>query len=120
MLSIKGALMQIWKSPHMFMCSYKSNTLKCLHFSSLFLSRYLPLKFVIFSNFLHILRAHISKSKRCFNMKSSANYFHMTTKILADFQICISVPLKFFRVLTHIFFNMRHFRLQILPPCYST
>ena len=27
-------------------------------------------------------------------MKSSAYYFHLTTKILADFQICISVPLK--------------------------
>ena len=26
-------------------------------------------------------------------MKSSTHYFHMTTKILADFQSCISVPL---------------------------
>ena len=26
-------------------------------------------------------------------MKSSAYYFHIKTKILADFQICISVPL---------------------------
>ena len=26
-------------------------------------------------------------------MKSSAYYFHMKTKILADFQICINVPL---------------------------
>ena len=26
-------------------------------------------------------------------MKSSTYYFHMKTKILADFQICISVPL---------------------------
>ena len=41
----------------------------------------------------HISRAHISKSKRCFNVKSSTYYFHMKTKILADFQICISVPL---------------------------
>ena len=37
--------------------------------------------------------AHISKSKRCFNVESSAYYFHMKTKILEDFQICISVPL---------------------------
>ena len=27
-------------------------------------------------------------------MKSSTYYFHMKTKILADFQICISVPLR--------------------------
>ena len=28
------------------------------------------------------------------NVKSLTYYFHMKTKILADFQICISVPLK--------------------------
>ena len=33
-------------------------------------------------------------------MKSSAYYLHMTTKILADFQICISVPLKYLYVLS--------------------
>ena len=33
---------------------------------------------------------HILKS---FNVKSST-YFHMKTKILADFQICVSVPLN--------------------------
>ena len=27
-------------------------------------------------------------------MKSSTHYFHLKTKILADFQICISVPLS--------------------------
>ena len=27
-------------------------------------------------------------------MKSSTYHFHMKTKIFADFQICISVPLK--------------------------
>ena len=32
--------------------------------------------------------------KRCFNVKSSASYFHIKTKILADFHICIIVPLK--------------------------
>ena len=40
-------------------------------------------------------RVHISKNKRCFNMKSSTYYFYMKTKILADFQICDSVPLIF-------------------------
>ena len=39
-------------------------------------------------------RMHILKSKRYFNVKSSTCYLHMKTKILADFQICISVPLK--------------------------
>ena len=40
------------------------------------------------------LRAHISESKKCFNVKPSTHYFHMKTRILADFQICISVPSK--------------------------
>ena len=43
--------------------------------------------------FTHIMCAY-SKSKSCFNVKSSADHFHMTTKILTDFQICISVPLS--------------------------
>ena len=41
----------------------------------------------------HILsRVHISKRKRCFNAKFSTYFFHMKIKILADFQIYISVP----------------------------
>ena len=40
-------------------------------------------------------RAHISKSKRCFNVKSSTYYFHIKTKILADFQICNTVILMY-------------------------
>ena len=75
------------------------------------LSSYLPVKFVnvlksrlIFNIFccfwmfaneaLHISRAHISKSKSCFNEKSSTHYLHMKTKILAYFQICVGAPLK--------------------------
>ena len=42
--------------------------------------------------FFYISRAHISKSKRCFNVKFSTYYFHMNTKIFSDFQICVSVP----------------------------
>ena len=34
------------------------------------------------------------KNKRCFNVKSLTFYFHMKTKTLADFQICISLPLS--------------------------
>ena len=35
----------------------------------------------------------ISKGKRYFSGRSSTYYFQIKTKILADFQICISVPL---------------------------
>ena len=38
------------------------------------------------------LSVRISKSKRCFNVKSSTYYFHTKTKIVADFQISISAP----------------------------
>ena len=44
-------------------------------------------------NFSYISRTHISESKRCINVKCSTYYFHMKTKILADFEICISAPL---------------------------
>ena len=46
------------------------------------------------TNFSHISRAYISKSKRCFNVKSSTYYLHMKTKILTDFKICTSAPLN--------------------------
>ena len=36
----------------------------------------------------------MSKSKRYFNVNFLTYYFHMKTKILADFQICISVPIR--------------------------
>ena len=44
--------------------------------------------------FTYLTRLHISKSKTCFNVKFPTYYFHMKTKILADFQICINVPLR--------------------------
>ena len=44
------------------------------------------------TNFSHILRAHITESKRYFIVKSSTYYFHMKMKILAGFEICIGVP----------------------------
>ena len=37
---------------------------------------------------------HISKNKRCFNVKFSTYYFHMKTKILTYFQVYIGVPLS--------------------------
>ena len=39
-------------------------------------------------------RAQISKGKRYFKVKSSTYYFHLKTKILADFQTCISLTLS--------------------------
>ena len=41
--------------------------------------------------FSHISRAHISKRERCFNAKSLTYYFHVKTKVLADFEICIKL-----------------------------
>ena len=51
----------------------------------------------VYKQTFHISHVRISqKSKMCFNMKSSAYYFHMKKKLLTDFQICISVPLTVF------------------------
>ena len=48
----------------------------------------------VYKQTFHISHVRISqKSKMCFNTKSSTYYFHMKTKLLTDFQICISVPL---------------------------
>ena len=46
------------------------------------------------TNFSHISVAYISKRERRFNDKSSTYHFHAKTKILADFQISISVSLS--------------------------
>ena len=95
----KGTLMQIWKSPYMFEFIYKTMLWKFRFLNPKNPKSYLSVKFVNFLksrlifNFSHISRAHISKTKRCFNVKSSQYYFHMNVRILTDFQICISVPL---------------------------
>ena len=36
---------------------------------------------------------HNSKSKGCYNVKHSAYYFYVKTKVSVDLQTCISVPL---------------------------
>ena len=38
---------------------------------------------------------HISESKRYYNVILSVHYFYVKTKMLADFQICISLPLSY-------------------------
>ena len=50
--------------------------------------------------FIYLTCAYL-KSQRCFNVKLSTYYFHIKMKILADFQICISLPL----ILTNNYFK---------------
>ena len=47
--------------------------------------------FLMFVNklFTHLTCAYLKK--RCFNVKSSTYHFHITTKLMADFQICIAL-----------------------------
>ena len=59
----------------------------------------------------------MSESKRCYNMKPSVHYFCVKTKMLADFQICISAPLipKVLSVeAPHIFI----IRILAMPMCF--
>ena len=71
--------------------------------------------FVNFSNFSHIFCAHISESKGGFNVKYSTYNLPMKTEILVQFQICISVPLRFVIFYVYIF-SMSYFRIQIFQP----
>ena len=88
LFELKGTLMQIWKIPYMLVCSYKINTWKfCIPNPK-------NSRIICLWSFSHISCVHISKSKWCFNY-----YFHMNTKILTNFQICISAPLKIMRQL---------------------
>ena len=48
----------------------------------------------MFVNKLFTYLVYTYFKKRCFNMKSWTLYFQMKTKMLADFQICITQPLK--------------------------
>ena len=60
-------------------------------------------------------RAHISKSKKCFDGKSLTYYVHMKTKIFADFQICTSAPLNEFKRINQLVSDdsdLRHERVK--------
>ena len=108
--SIKGTPMQIWKSPYMLVFIRILRIPRILELFARQVCKFLKkwANLLIYSiasdclstNFSHISRSHISKSKRCFNVKSSTYYFHLKTKILADFQICISVPIICLEVAT--------------------
>ena len=57
----------------------------------------------------------MSKSKRCFDVKSAAYYFHMKKNILADFQICISVSLNtLVRLAPYIGVTKKRFLMNVL------
>ena len=101
--------MQVRKSPHIFMFIWKQYpdnfALLILRILELFVCKVCKfLKNVGYSMFYcfwtfvnKLFTYHICayvKSRRCFIVKSSKYYFHMKTNILADFEICISVPLK--------------------------
>ena len=122
--------MQIWKP---CLCSCKNNTLKISHSQSEKFSSYLLVKFVnslksrlIFNIFCcfwvfvtnssHISRVHISKIKSCFNLKFSTYYFHMKTKILSDFQICISASLSSLHCVESFQIRTEYGEIQSISP----
>ena len=50
----------------------------------------------------HFIYLGCSKSKCCYDVKPSAYYFYVKTKMFVDFHICISVPLAIFAKLSII------------------
>ena len=109
--SFKSTLMQIWKSPYIFVSIWKQYPknfrflvqrileLLTLEVCNVLKSRLIFNIFYCFSMFVNKFFIYLTcaylKSKRCFDVKSSTYYFHMKTKILADFQICINFPLRY-------------------------
>ena len=45
-------------------------------------------------HFTYLRRAYLRKQKVLNNVIPSVHYFYVKTKMLADFQICINVPLR--------------------------
>ena len=64
-------------------------SVKFINFSK---SRLIFTFFYCFSMFVNKLFTY--PRKRCFSVKPSTSYFQVKTKILADFEICISAPLR--------------------------
>ena len=91
---IKGTLKQIWKSPTVFVFIWKQYPenfafliLRILKLFACEVCKFLKK----YANSSHISRAPISKRERCFNAKSLTYYFHVKTKVLADFEICVKL-----------------------------
>ena len=107
--TVKGTLVQIWKSPHMtefkqkqypgnfaflILRIFKLFTREVYYFLKSRLIFNIFYSFWMFvKNITYISRARISKSKRCFNVKSSTLFSNEDIDI-DRFQICISVPFK--------------------------
>ena len=73
------------------------------------------------TNFSYISREHIPRTKRRFNLKSSTDSFHMKTKILAEFHICVSVPLRtlIWHIRRSMTFLLRHHLYSLKTRCES-
>ena len=110
-IRVKDTQMQIWKSLYMVVFIFKQYPenfafliLRILELFTRevckFLKKWAHFYYILL--FLNICKqtfqiSHVrisQKLKSCFNVKSWAYYFHMKTKILENFQICISVLLK--------------------------
>ena len=66
--------------------------------------------------FTHLTWAYLRK-KRCLNVKSSTYYFHVKTKVLADFQTCISVPLRYRYFFYFSYFHVALFCVALFLCC---
>ena len=109
----KGTLMHIWKSANIFVFIWREYvedfTLKHLLLSEIwtleicgtFCLKTFRNKICLWIYYAYIFRnlqtsrANNSTILRIKNARFSGFCFHMNTNILGDFQICISVPLKF-------------------------
>ena len=104
---IKGTLMQIWKSPYMIVFIQKQ-CYENFAFLILTIARCLPVKFVKFLKsrlffffFFHISPAGISQKVKGILMWNLQHIAFIWRQILADLEICISVP---FRTTRHFVF----------------
>ena len=68
----------------------------------------------IFELFVRKVWKFLSERIRCFSLKISTKCFHVKTKILADFLICISVPLKILICLKRHTFSIEHLHKSYL------
>ena len=131
--SIKGLKLHYYKFENLpiYSISCKCNTLKFHIFnpkSSPVI--YLPVSFafslkrrllfnilhcfgMFFSNYFKHFGRTCLKSGRCYNVESFTYYFYMVTKILADFHICISVPLMLCNIKQ--FHRLSKYSLIFLP-----
>ena len=108
---LEGTLMQIWKSSYITVFKQKQYPQNFAVLILRILEWSLRVKFVNFmksrlifnifycfwmfvnKHFTYLTRIHISKSKRCYIVQSSAYFPRVKMKLPGDFHICISAPL---------------------------